>query len=90
MGYDHRHRMAGQFDNRLKQAQTEAKAKWGAGWERLSDEQQNGAVALALVGLIAQIDFDDAFRGRLTEPGVAEKLLQKLVDLTYLCGKALV
>ena len=85
--YDRRSRTAGQYDNRLKRAQSQAKSRWGSGWAHLSEEQQSGAVAVALLGEIAAIDFGDAFRGRLDEPGIAEKLLQKLEDLADLCGQ---
>ena len=87
MGYDRR--MAGQYDSRLKQAQAAAKSKWGSGWPLLSDDQRNGAVALELVRLIGVIDFDDALGSRLNEPAMAARLLQKLIDITELCSKAL-
>ncbi len=55
-----------------KNALKSAKAKWGAGWEHLSREQREGAVALQIVALL--IGQDETF----ASPGV--RRLQEIAE----------
>jgi hypothetical protein len=80
VGYDRR---AGQFDNRLARAVSDAKSKWGTGWKNLSEDQQNAYVCQAVCAEIGGIDWD-----HLSDKDAAE-VVQKLTDISALCTKAL-
>ena len=87
MTYDRRV-TASQFDRRVKEAQSKAKAHWGAGWSNLSQDMQEGAICREFVASLAAIDFGAAFEGRLDQEGMAEKLLQRLEDISAAALKA--
>ena len=87
--YDRRVITANQFDRKVKEAQGRAKSEWGSGWNLLSEEQRSAAVCRAFVALISGMDFEGTFAHNLDEPGMAEKLLKRLVDLTEAAQRAL-
>lgn len=76
------------FADRLKKAEKIARDHWGiSGWANLTPEMRNAYVCQALVGLIAQLDFEAAFEGKESDDK-SEKLMTRLVAITELCHQA--
>ena len=73
------------FDGFLVEARKNAEKAWGRGWGNLTPEMRQAFVCRELVGLLAGIDYGEAFTA--STPTEA-KLLARLTDLVAVCGEA--
>jgi hypothetical protein len=83
--YD-RTRTAGAYDKHLSKAKSDAKGHWGSGWSNLTPEMQQAYVCYYLVGELAGVDYEAAFKA---ETETEKKLLSRLVDIGEVCSQAI-